>query len=177
MLYGAYGKDQAVGDMNRAWTSKFQKRTEIDCVIQDMERWFECCHGKYVMDLHSPAHEVLGMLVNLHIQRIPDAHIQILQDFITHINMELDGTGLELFKPNLVPPTIIGSSQGNSQMLQFFTEERFNIPTFVMEMTYEGSKEGRLFEIEDYHKYGKYVAITMAKTLLNQYDHEEGSCK
>lgn len=177
VLYGAYGKDQAVGDMNRAWTSKFQKRTEIDCVIQDMERWFECCHGKYVMDLHSPAHEVLGMLVNLHIQRIPDAHIQILQDFITHINMELDGTGLELFKPNLVPPTIIGSSQGNSQMLQFFTEDRFNIPTFVMEMTYEGSKEGRLFEIEDYHKYGKYVAITMAKTLLNQYDHEEGSCK
>ena len=79
-----------------------------------------------LMDLHSPAYEVLGYAHQfLHIQRIPDLLWNFCRTFYYPINMELDGTGLELFKPNLVPPTIIGRSQGNSQMLQFFTEESF----------------------------------------------------
>ena len=82
----------------------------------------------------------------------------------------MTGTGLEPFKPNIVPPMTLGSSQGANNTIQKFTEEYFHIPAFLLEMTYEGSKEGRLFEIEDYLAYGKYIAITIAKTLLNEYD-------
>lgn len=170
VIYGAYGKDQAIGDMNRAWTSRFQKRTEVDCVIQDMDRWYERCNAKYVMDVHSPAHEVPDMLLNIYPERLTEEHVELLKGFVEHINLELTGTGLEPFKPNIVPPMTLGSSQGTSNTIQQFTEEYFHIPAFILEMTYEGSKEGRLFEIEDYLAYGKYIAITIAKTLLNEYD-------
>ena len=173
VIYGAYGKDQAIGDLNRAWTPKFQKRTEVDCVSQDMNRWRERCGSeKAIMDVHSPAHEVLDMLVNVYAGRIHDEHAQQLLDFIEHINQELEGSGLELFKPNVVPLQTLGSSQGDSNTIQIYTSTHLNIPTYVMEMTYEGSLEGRLFEIEDYHKYGKYIAITIAKTLLKEYDNQ-----
>ena len=169
VIYGAYGKDQAIGDMNRAWSPRFQKRTEVDCVSQDMDRWFERCKGKYTMDVHSPAHEVLDMLVNVHVGKIPDSFTRQLLGFVEHINQELAGTGLEQFKPNIVAPDTQGSSQGNGNTLQMYTIERFNIPHFIMEMTYEGSKEGRLFDIQDYQTYGKYIAITISKMLLNEY--------
>ena len=169
VIYGAYGKDQAIGDMNRSWTSRFQKRTEVDCVSQDMERWFERCDGKYTMDVHSPAHEVLDMLVNVHIGKIPDSFVKQLLGFVEHINQELAETGLEPFKPNIVALETLGSSQGGGNTLQSYAMEHFNIPNFIMEMTYEGSKEGRLFEIEDYLAYGKYIAITISKMMLNEY--------
>ena len=54
--------------------------------------------------------------------------------------------------------------------MRLYTQERFDIPTYLLEMTYEGSGDGRLFEQEDYKKYGKYVAITLAKILLQEYD-------
>lgn len=178
VIHGAYGKDQAIGDMNRAWTSRFQKRTEVDCVAQDMDRWRERCGSeKAVMDVHSPAHEVLDMLVNVYRGRIPDAHAKKLLDFIKHINQELVGSGLELFKPNVVATQTLGSSQGDANTMQLYTSFHLDIPTYVMEMTYEGSLEGRLFEIEDYHAYGKYIAITIAKTLLQEYDDMGGDAE
>ena len=175
VIYGAYGKDQAIGDMNRSWTPRFQKRTEVDCVAQDMDRWHERCSGeRAIMDVHSPAHEVLDMLVNVYVHRIPAEHAKILLDFVKHINQELEGSGLELFKPNVVATQTLGSSQGDSNTIQLYTSSYFGLPTYVMEMTYEGSLEGRLFEIEDYHAYGKYIAITIAKTLLKEYDDMGG---
>ncbi len=170
VVCGAYGKDQAIGDMNRSWTRTFQKRTEIDCVVQDLDRWSERCVPKVIMDIHSPAHEVLDMLVNIHMENMPDEHRRTLEDFIDKINRELEGTGLAKFKPNYVPPQLAGSSQGTSQTMRLYTQERFDIPTYLLEMTYEGSGDGRLFEQEDYKKYGKYVAITLAKILLQEYD-------
>ena len=95
-------------------------------------------------------------------------------DFVKHINQELEGSGLELFKPNVVATQTLGSSQGDSNTIQLYTSSYFGLPTYVMEMTYEGSLEGRLFEIEDYHAYGKYIAITIAKTLLKEYDDMGG---
>ena len=171
VIAGAYGKDQAIGDMYQSWSPKFQKRTEIDCIIQDMDRWDErCSEKKMIMDLHSPAHEVPDMLLNVLIGRIPDEHAKQLAEFVDHVNLELAGSGLEPFKVNIVQPTTLASSQSNDYSLRTYTQSRFNLPTYIMEMTYEGSMEGRLFDIEDYRTYGKYAAITIAKTLLNEYD-------
>lgn len=174
VIYGAYGKDQAIGDMCRAWTPRFQKRTEVDCVVQDMERWYERCDGRYIMDFHSPAHEILDMLVNVYVGRVPEEITRQLEIFVEHINQELAGSGLEPFKPNIVSPVTMSSSQGDGNSLVQYTKERFNIPAFTMEMTYEGSEQGRLFGIEDYRAYGKYIAITIAKMLLNEYDDIAG---
>ena len=165
VVEGGYGKDQAIGDMNRAWTTMFQKRTEIDCVVQDMYRWKAACKPVVVCDMHSPSHEHLGMLINIHEVGDPTMK-QFKEDLLQAINVELAGTDFEPFHANYVTPSVSGSSQGATNTQREFAENILSIPDIVFEMSYQGGFNGHILTKEEYHAYGAYVAKALARMLL-----------
>lgn len=164
---GAYGKDQAIGDMNRAWTPAFQKRTEVSCVVEDMKRWQKACKSVAVADVHSPAHEVLGMLVN--IRTVTSPHIKgYLENTIECLNEEIGNCGMEKFFPNYFSPINSGSSQGVENTQYLYCTELLKLPAYIFEVSYQGAKDGRLFSKQDYLKYGEIIAKTLAKKILEE---------
>lgn len=160
---GCYGKDQFLGDMNRSWAWPFPLRTEISAVIQDVMRWSEQCVPKFYIDFHSPAHEVRDMLFNIHSEK----YSGVLLDFMEKTNKILIKKGKEPFKANIVTKGYVGSSQGYRYTSYEFFQNKLDVPTALIEASYEGTSDGRIFEIDDYRQYGESLARALADAIGN----------
>lgn len=165
---GAYGKDQLLGDLNRSFRPYLPDRIENDALQQDLYRWKERCNAKAYFDLHSPAHEVLGMLLNVHrldgkMETKPDfedEHLRMMQ----YVNEFIEPTGMEKYDTNydgertplMVWPVECG---------MHFIPREYGVPYFVWENTYMGAQDGRVFTRETYRAYGACMAQGMCKYL------------
>ena len=117
--------------------------------------------------MHSPAHEVLGMLVN--IRTVTSPHIKgYLENTIECLNEEIGNCGMEKFFPNYFSPINSGSSQGVENTQYLYCTELLKLPAYIFEVSYQGAKDGRLFSKQDYLKYGEIIAKTLAKKILEE---------
>lgn len=165
---GAYGKDQLLGDLNRSYKHSLPSRIENDALQQDLQRWKERCNGRLFMDLHSPAHEVLGMLLNIHrldgkMETKPDyedEHIRLLN----YVNEFIEPTGLEKYATNYDgerTPLMVWSPQSGV----YFIPREYGIPYFVWENSYQGTLDGRIFTRMTYREYGACMAQGLCRYL------------
>jgi len=161
---GCYGKDQFLGDMNRSFAVPFASRVETSAIIQDVMRWSEKCTPKLYVDIHSPAHEVRGMLFNIY-AGIKDKHKNLQLDLMEKVNIFLNKKGKEPFVANIVPADNPGSSQGIKNASRDFFQSKIGIPTALIEASYQGPSSGGTFEIEDYREYGESLACAITELI------------
>lgn len=170
---GAYGKDQAIGDMNRSFKRKNALRGEIDALVQDMERWRKHSIPQLVMDFHSPAHEVLGVLMNFTrpIQpEIEEAQLRLLN----LVNQELEKKEMELAEANYpgMRTELVDSPQ---TMESAFVQREYHLPSPTWEISYQGGQNGTVFTKETYYEYGACIAQAAARYLMEYRDSDPGS--
>lgn len=164
---GCYGKDQLAGDMNRSWAVPFPPRAEISAIVQDVARWREQCTPVAYLDIHSPAHEVRGMLLNVH-EGASGTQWEFNGKLMEKANEALTMQGKELFSINRVPRENLGSSQGNKNTSASFFQSHLNIPTVLIEASYEGPKSGGVYEIHDYRAYGEAIARALVSVVCQE---------
>lgn len=165
---GAYGKDQLMGDLNRSYKHYLPPRIENDALQQDLHRWKERCDGKLFMDLHSPAHEVLGMLLNIHrldgtMETKPDFEEEHLR-LMGYVNEFIQPTGMEKYETNydgMRTPLMVWPERSGVR----FIPREYGVPYFVWENTYQGAQDGRIFTRDTYHAYGACMAQGLCKYL------------
>lgn len=165
---GAYGKDQLLGDLNRSYKHRMPPRIESDALQQDLHRWKERCNAKLFMDMHSPAHEVLGMLQNInHIDgradtkpAYEDEHLRIIAD----VNSFIEPTGMEPYAANYdgirTPLKVWPEGAGC-----VFIPKEYGVPYIVWENSYQGDIAGRVFTRKTYWAYGSCMAQGVCKYL------------
>lgn len=158
---GCYGKDQQAGDMNRSWRNPFSPRSEISAVIQDLFRWQNHCDPFLYLDMHSPACEVLEVLMNIYDDSAEKKSLEWV--LLDQINREVLPTGMELVKPNVVSVADYkGSSQGNKNTAHEFLET-LHIPNVLFEVTYQGDLNGKKYSLSDYQCYGSCLAKALVE--------------
>lgn len=163
---GCYGKDQKAGDMNRAWVFPFSPRTEISAIIQDVIRWKTKCIPFLHIDMHSPACEVLEVLMNIEEDELGTNTLE--WSLLKTINNYAAEEGLNLVKPNCISSSYLGSSQGTlNRAITYFNQNQ--IPNALFEVTYQGDLDGKRYEIRDYQCYG----ACLARALLELCNHAQ----
>lgn len=162
---GCYGKDQKAGDLNRSWRFPFAPRAEISAVMQDAMRWRTHCAPMLYLDMHSPACEVLEVLMNIYeAENGKNAIERTLMEVMNHYVAE---AGLNLVKPSIIHESSYqGSSQGNSNKARTFFESH-QIPTALLEVTYQGDWDGKRYSVAEYQRYG----ACLAKGLIDLSSH------
>ena len=158
---GCYGKDQFLGDMNRSWTLTFQPRAEISAMVQDVMHWSEQCIPRFYLDFHSPAHEVRGVMFNIHSKK----HSGMLLDLMEKTNQLLKEKGKEPFTANMAVEGYVGSSQGSKNTSNEFFRDKIDVPALILEISYEGPKAGGVYEIKDYMEYGEALARAVSDLI------------
>lgn len=154
---GCYGKDQFLGDMNRSWKMPFTPRTEISAIIQDVVLWQKQCIPELHIDIHSPAHEVRGMLFNLS-ENLKGWQRKYQINLLEKANEILMKKNMEPFMENIVTKDNAGSSQGKDNTCSIFFQKKINIPSVLIESSYQGPKSKGVYGIHDYWAYGESLA-------------------
>ncbi|MDL2229202.1 succinylglutamate desuccinylase/aspartoacylase family protein [Treponema sp. OttesenSCG-928-L16] len=162
---GAYGKDQKEGDMNRAWTPIRQNRAEIDALVRNMRTLAGQAGTLLVMDLHSPAHDVSGILNNIYTFGNEEQK-KIVNDLLSLLNGLLEKEGMETIPVNPGIAGDPGSSQGSTGMQSQFVLEQMQSPRLLFEISYHSLRSGKTLTINDYRSYGTMIGRALITYFL-----------
>ena len=87
---------------------------------------------------------------------------------LTKANEELQKCDLEQLFSVCVPVSVAGSSQGGGNTQMSYCVEHLQIPALIIEATYHGSRDGRLFGKWEYMQYGRALAVALARVALGE---------
>lgn len=159
---GAYGKDQLMGDLNRAWGNPFPKRVELHAVIHDIEQWSTYSEPGFFLDMHSPGNDKHGIKLLLQSAMTPEqrADADLL---VERYNQHLSARNMQ---PALFRYKETGKDNTSSQtglMGALYAIHFADVASATVETSCWGPRdESTSYSISDYHAMGECMVRALS---------------
>lgn len=159
---GAYGKDQVMGDFNRAWGTPFPKRVELHAVIHDMEHWSAFSTPGFFLDMHSPGNDKHGIKLLLRCEMTQEQ--QALADlYVERYSYYLEKNGIQRTAFRYNTPGKGNTSSQTGMMGALYASQIVKTASATVETSCWGPNgETTTYNISDYHMMGECIVRAMA---------------